>query len=60
MARYLNMNCDFIAGYLVCDIPRDTIKVQIKIKTRWGKHILTDDKERKWRSSDHGEKLYLK
>ena len=47
MTRYLNVNCDFSTGYLVCDIPRDTIQVKIKIKTRWGKNTLTDDKERR-------------
>ena len=47
MARHLNINSDFSIGYSVCDIPRDTIEVKIKIKTRWGKHTLTDDKERR-------------
>ena len=47
MGRHLNASCDFNSGYLVCDIPRDTIEVKLKIKTRWVKHILTEDKE--WR-----------
>ena len=47
MARRLNVSCDFSTGYLVCDIHRDTIEVKIKIKTRWGKHMLMEDKERK-------------
>ena len=46
MARHLNVNCDFSTGYLVCDIPRDTVIVKIKIKTRWGKHMLKEDKKR--------------
>ena len=41
------MNCDFSTSFLVCDIPRDTIEVKIKIKTRWGKLTLTDDKKRR-------------
>ena len=47
MARHLNVNCDFSTGYLVCDILRDTFKVKIKIKPRWRKHALIDDKERR-------------
>ena len=47
MARHLNVNCDFSTGYLVCDIPRDTIEVKIKIKNKWEKHTLTKDKERR-------------
>ena len=47
MARYLNINCDFSTGYLVCDIPRHTIEVKIKMKTRWVKHTLTHGKERR-------------
>ena len=46
MARHLNVNCNFSTGYLVCDIPRDAIEVKIKIKTRWGKHTLTQVKKR--------------
>ena len=38
MARQLNKNCDFGAGFLMSDIPRDTLQVVLKIKTKWGKH----------------------
>ena len=63
MARHINVNCDFSTGYLVYDIPRDTIKMKIKIKSRWGKPTLTDDKERRmkkfhpWRKCAHKIKI---
>ena len=47
MARHLNTNCDFTSGFFVCDIPRDAMQVVLKIKTKWGKHILTGDWERR-------------
>ena len=47
MARCLNTNCDFDAGFLISDIPRDTIQVVLKIRTKWGKHTLTED-HKKW------------
>ena len=47
MGGHLNASCDFNTRYLVCDIPRDTVEVKLKIKTRWGKHTLTEDKERR-------------
>ena len=47
MARYLNTNCDFDAGFLMNDIPRDTIQVVLKIRTKLGKHTLTEDCEKR-------------
>ena len=47
MARHLNTNCDFNAGFLMSDIPRDTIQVVLKIRTKWGKHTLTEDCEKR-------------
>ena len=32
MARDLNENCNFSIGYLVCDIPRDIIRVKKRSK----------------------------
>ena len=54
MAGHLNTNCDFNSGFFVCDIPRDAIQVSLKIKTKWGKHTLTEDSERQMESIDHG------
>ena len=47
MARHLNTNCDFDLGFLKSDITRDAIQVVLKIKTKWGKHTLTEDLERR-------------
>ena len=47
MARCLNTNCDFDSGFFMSDIPRDAIQVILKIKTKWGKHTLTEDQERR-------------
>ena len=38
----LNASCDF-NGYLVCQIPENTIEVELKIKTTRGKYTLTKD-----------------
>ena len=35
-------NFDF-QGFLVCQIPKDTVKVELKIKTKWGKFTLHTD-----------------
>ena len=37
MARQLNANCNFKTGYLICDIPDNTMEVVVKIKTMFGK-----------------------
>ena len=38
----LNLSCDF-KGYLVCKIPTNTVEVELKIKTTWGKYTFTKD-----------------
>ena len=38
----LNVSCDF-NGYLVCQIPKNTINVELKIKTTQGKYTLNKD-----------------
>ena len=47
MARQLNATCNFNMGYLICDIPDNTIEVVVKIKTMFGKHTLVKDRERR-------------
>ena len=50
----LCVSLDF-QGYLVCQIPKDTLEVELKIKTKWGKFTLHMDqftrteKCRSWR-----------
>ena len=45
--------------YLVCQIPKDTLEVELKIKTKWGKFTLHTDqftrteKYRAWRKANH-------
>ena len=47
MARMLNSGCDFTEGFFTCDIPVDVIEFVLKIKTRQGKHMLKEDRERR-------------
>ena len=47
MARTLNSKCECTEGFFVCVIPKDTIQLVLKIKTKWGKHALTEDHERR-------------
>ena len=44
----LNATCNFNSGYLICDIPDNTLKVVVKIKTTFGKHTLVEVQE--WRT----------
>ena len=52
----LSISVDF-QGYLVCQIPADALKVELKIKTKWGKFTLHMDqfsrteKYRVWRKA---------
>ena len=47
MARHLNTTCDFDSGFLMSDIPRDTIQDVLKIRIKEGKHYLTEDCKRR-------------
>ena len=42
MNKALNMSCNF-NGYLVCQIPDNTVEVELKIKTTRGKYTLLKD-----------------
>ena len=42
MPQQFNVSCDF-SGFLVCQIPKDMIEVELKIKTKWGKYTLLKD-----------------
>ena len=60
----LCVSLDF-QGYLVCQIPKDALEVELKIKTKWGKFTLHMDqfirtqKYRTWRKANHC-KIYLR
>ena len=40
--QQLCVSYDF-QGFLVCQIPKDVVKVELKIKTKWGKFTLQTD-----------------
>ena len=40
--KMLNATCDF-DGHLLCRMPEDTLEVEIKVKTKWGKHTMFQD-----------------
>ena len=43
MTKQLKVSCDFQDGLLVCELPKDTVEIVLKVKTRWGKHTLIED-----------------
>ena len=47
MARCLNTDCNFDAGFLMTDIPRDATQMVLKRKMKWGKHTLNEDCEKR-------------
>ena len=48
MTRQFNASCNFNTRYLICDIPDNTMELVGKIKTMFGKHILAEDRERRF------------
>ena len=42
LPQSLSISLDF-QGYLVCQIPADTLEVELKIKTKWDKFTLHTD-----------------
>ena len=47
MAHQLNASCNFNLGYLICDIPDNTMQMVVKIKMTFGKHTLVEDQEQR-------------
>ena len=45
MPRTLNSKCDFNEGFFTSDIPKDAIQLVLEIKTKLGKHTLTEEHE---------------
>ena len=43
MSKQLKATCDFKDRLLVCHLPNDAGEVELKVKTRWGKHTLIED-----------------
>ena len=54
MAKEMNVNCDFLANHLTCELPLHTMDVMLKVQTRKGEHMLQEDvytctlKYRRW------------
>ena len=44
MNEQLNASCNFQNGLLVCELTGDAVEVVLKVKTRWGKHTLIEDR----------------
>ena len=40
--KTLNAACN-LDWYLFCRMPEDTLEVEIKVKTKWGKHTMFQD-----------------
>ena len=43
MSKQLKATCHFKDGLLVCHLPNDVVEIELKVKTRWGKHTLIED-----------------
>ena len=65
MNKQLNASCDFL-GYLVCQMPKDVVEVELKVKTKWGKYTLIKDfhtrteKYCSWDSADHRARIHAR
>ena len=65
MPQQLNVSCDF-NGFLVCQIPKDVIEVELKIYTKWGKYTLLKDfytrmeKYRPWDRASHWVRIHYR
>ena len=44
MNKQLNTSCDFQDGLLVCELAKDTVEVELKVKRKWGKYTLIEDR----------------
>ena len=61
----LNVSCDF-NGYLVCQMPADTVEIELKIKTKRGKYTLHKDistrteRYHPWKREDKRSEIHTK
>ena len=46
MARSLNSQCDFENGFFSCNLPKNTVLLILKVKTKTGNHTLVEDTEK--------------
>ena len=65
MNQQLNASCDFL-GYLVCQMPKDVVEVELKVKTKWGRYTLIKDfhtrteKYCSWDSADCWARIHVR
>ena len=63
MDMQLNVSCDF-QGYLVCQMHKDVVEVELKVKTKWGKFTLAKDfhsrteKYHPWDTAAHRARIH--
>ena len=54
MAKEMNVSCNFLTNWLVCDLPEQMMDVLLKVRTRTGEHTFREDiythtlKYRRW------------
>ena len=46
MARSLNSRCNFENGFFSCNLPKDTVLLILKVKTKTRNHTLVEDMEK--------------
>ena len=63
--QQLNVACNF-QGFLVCQMPKDVVEIELRIKTKWGKFTLHKDlhtrteKYRPWKKVSHRVRIHLR
>ena len=54
MTKEMNVNCDFLANHLTCELPEHMMDMMLKVWTRMGEHTFREDvythtlKYRRW------------
>ena len=43
MAKEMNMTCDFLTKWLVCELPEQLMDVLLKIRAKMGEHTFRED-----------------
>ena len=43
MERQINTLCNFTLGFIMCQLPEDTVDVQVRVRTHRGTHTLKKD-----------------
>ena len=43
MARQISTTCNFIMGYIKCELPEDALDVMVMVRMLWDTHTLKED-----------------